>query len=236
MRGIPGSPGSESVILGGSSVAPRWLPGGLSLWVATFFLCSLPRQGALFRTWTDKGCQLGPTWATTSPNIPTFDIYMPLLGSIFHFWGPFFTFRPVSSIISTKIMAWASTLYRKSLENPRKSTDILWKFQQVVEMAEKAEKPGFTFFAFLPPYIGVSSFLVYPQGKSFSRSIDWYRKFFISCLLARYRKFEICRHIMKISTGVRNGWKCRKTRFTFFAFLPVPVPAHPNQATESGKQ
>ena len=65
---------------------------------------------------------------------------------------------------------------------------------EALKMAENAEKPGFTFFAFLPPYIGVSSFLVYPQGKNFSRSIDWYRKFFISCLLARYRKLEIHRH------------------------------------------
>ena len=53
-------------------------------------------------------------------------------------------------------------------------------------MAENHEKQGFTFFAFLPPYIGVSGFLAYPKGKNFSRSIDWYRKFFISCPLARY--------------------------------------------------
>ena len=72
--------------------------------------------------------------------------------------------------------------------NPWKSPDILRKFQQVFKMAENAEKPGFTFFAFLPPYIGVSGFLAYPKGKNFSRSIDWYRKFFISCPLARYRK------------------------------------------------
>ena len=106
------------------------------------------------------------------------------------------------------------------IENrPWKSMDILRKIQQVFEMAENAEKPGFTFFAFLPPYIGVSSFLVYPQGKNFSRSIDWYRKFFISCLLARYRKLKIHRHIIKISTGVWNGWKCRKTRFYVFCLF-----------------
>ena len=72
--------------------------------------------------------------------------------------------------------------------NPWKSTDILRKFQQVFKMAENAEKQGFTFFAFLPAYSGVSGFLAYPKGKNFSRSIDWYRKFFISCPLARYRK------------------------------------------------
>ena len=61
-----------------------------------------------------------------------------------------------------------------------------------------------------------------PPRKNFSRSIDWYRKFFISCLLARYRKLEIHRHIMKISTGGRNGWKCRKTRFYVFClFTPL---------------
>ena len=108
------------------------------------------------------------------------------------------------------------------MENPRKTVDILWKFQQVFEMAENARKPGFTFFAFLPPYIGLSSFLVYPKVKNFSRSIDWYRKFFISCLLARYRKLEIHGHIMKNSTGVRIGWKCRKTRFYVFClFTPL---------------
>ena len=53
-------------------------------------------------------------------------------------------------------------------------------------MPENTEKPGFTFFAFLPPYIGVSGFLAYPKGKNFSRSIDWYKKFLISCLVARY--------------------------------------------------
>ena len=85
-------------------------------------------------------------------------------------------------------------------------------------MAENAEKQGFTFFAFLPPYIGVSGFLAYPKGKNFSRSIDWYRKFFISCLvtstvLQAYRKSienlleskEIHGHPKKISTGAQNG-------------------------------
>ena len=78
----------------------------------------------------------------------------------------------------------------KSMEvhgHPQKSMEILRKVQQVFKMAENIEKLGFTFFAFLPPYIGVSGFLAYPKEKNFSRSIDWYRKFFISCLVARYR-------------------------------------------------
>ena len=63
----------------------------------------------------------------------------------------------------------------KSMEiygNPWKTIDILRKIQQVFKMAENVEKPGFTFFAFLPPYFDVSGFLVYPKGKNFSSSID----------------------------------------------------------------
>ena len=53
-------------------------------------------------------------------------------------------------------------------------------------MAENHEKPGFTFFAFLPPYIGVSGSLVSRMRKSVKRSIDWYQQFLNSCLAARY--------------------------------------------------
>ena len=53
-------------------------------------------------------------------------------------------------------------------------------------MAENHEKQGFTFFAFLPPYIGVSGSLVSGNGQISMRSIDWYQKFLISRLAARY--------------------------------------------------
>ena len=53
-------------------------------------------------------------------------------------------------------------------------------------MAENLEKQVFTFFAFLPPYIGVSGSLVSRMRKILMRSIDWYRKFLISRLAARY--------------------------------------------------
>ena len=53
-------------------------------------------------------------------------------------------------------------------------------------MAENLEKQSFTFFAFLPPYIGVSGSLVSRMRKISMRSIDWYQKFLISCLAARY--------------------------------------------------
>ena len=53
-------------------------------------------------------------------------------------------------------------------------------------MAENLEKQSFTFFAFLPPYIGVPGSLVSGMRKSVKRSIDWYQKFLISWLAARY--------------------------------------------------
>ena len=59
-------------------------------------------------------------------------------------------------------------------------------FIDVLKIAENLEKQSFTFFAFLPPYIGVSGSLVSRMAKISMRSIDWYRKFLISCLAARY--------------------------------------------------
>ena len=53
-------------------------------------------------------------------------------------------------------------------------------------MAENHQKQCFTFFAFLPPYFGVSGSLVSRMRKISMRSIDWYQKFLISCLAARY--------------------------------------------------
>ena len=53
-------------------------------------------------------------------------------------------------------------------------------------MPKNHEKQCFTFFAFLPPYIGVSGSLVSRKRKSVKRSIDWYQKFLISCPAARY--------------------------------------------------
>ena len=53
-------------------------------------------------------------------------------------------------------------------------------------MQENIEKPSFTFFAFLPPYFGVSGSLVSGMRKSVKRSIDWYQQFLISWLAARY--------------------------------------------------
>ena len=57
---------------------------------------------------------------------------------------------------------------------------------RALKLAASHEKQIFTFFAFLPPYIGVSGSLVSRMRKISMRSIDWYQKFLISCLAARY--------------------------------------------------
>ena len=59
-------------------------------------------------------------------------------------------------------------------------------FIEALKNLENHEKPCFTFFAFLPPYIGVSGSLVSGMRKSVKRSIDWYQKLLISRLAARY--------------------------------------------------
>ena len=75
---------------------------------------------------------------------------------------------------------------------PWKSMEIRGKFQQALKMIENREKQLFTLFGFLPPYIGILGFLAQPREKNFSRSIDWYQKFFISRLVARYSAPFFC--------------------------------------------
>ena len=68
-------------------------------------------------------------------------------------------------------------------------------------MLKNHEKQCFTFFALLPPYFGVSGSLVSGMRKSVTRSIDWYQKFLISWLAARYSTvfvFYYCRQNVKI--------------------------------------
>ena len=67
-------------------------------------------------------------------------------------------------------------------------------FIEVLKLAENPEKQCFTFFAFLPPYIGVSGSLVSRMRKISMRSIDWYQKFLISRLAARYSIVSMLRH------------------------------------------
>ena len=63
-----------------------------------------------------------------------------------------------------------------------------------MKIVENHEKQCFTFLAHLPPYIGVSGSLVSGMRKSVKRSIDWYQKFLISRLAARYSTVSVLRH------------------------------------------
>ena len=55
--------------------------------------------------------------------------------------------------------------------------------------ARKSGNQSFTFFALLPPYLGVSDSLAYLERRGLKRSIAWYKEFLISCLVARYSAF-----------------------------------------------
>ena len=81
-------------------------------------------------------------------------------------------------------------------------------------MPKNLEKPCFTFFAFLPPYFGVSGSLVSGMRKSVKRSIDWYQKFLISGLAARYSTVFVLR---------RSKWRKITTNHVlrFFLFTPL---------------
>ena len=74
-------------------------------------------------------------------------------------------------------------------------------FIEALKMLENHEKPCFTFFAFLPPYIGVSGSLVSRMRKISMRSIDWYQKFLISRLAARYSAVFVF-FVISIACGV----------------------------------
>ena len=75
-------------------------------------------------------------------------------------------------------------------------------------MRENPENQGFTFFGFLPPYLGVSDSLAYSKVLGLKRSIFWYKKFLISCLVARYSAVFVFKS-MEI-----HGNPCRITRST----------------------
>ena len=75
----------------------------------------------------------------------------------------------------------------------REKVSNMMTFIEALKMPENKEKQSFRFFAFLPPYIGVSGSLVSRKRKSVKRSIDWYQKFLISCLAARYSTVFVLR-------------------------------------------
>ena len=88
------------------------------------------------------------------------------------------------SIIPKIIHNWPQSDLRVTSEWPQSDRNIICI--EALKMSENAEKQCFTFFAFLPSYFGVSCSLVPCMRKSVKRSIDWYQKFLISCLPARY--------------------------------------------------
>ena len=76
------------------------------------------------------------------------------------------------------------------------------------KLRDNPENQGFTFFAFLPPYLGVSDSLAYFKRRGLKRSIVSYKKFLISCLVARYSAVFVFKS-MEI-----HGNPCRITRST----------------------
>ena len=76
------------------------------------------------------------------------------------------------------------------------------------KLRENPENQGFMFFAVLPSYFGVSDSLAYSKRQGLKRSIDWYKKFLISCLAARYSAVFVFKS-MEI-----HGNPCRSTRST----------------------
>ena len=76
----------------------------------------------------------------------------------------------------------------------------------VIKMAANREKRCFAFFAFLPPYVGVSGSPVHLKRQILKRSIESYQKLFISCLVARYSAVLVvlCRVIENLSNIYRK--------------------------------
>ena len=72
-----------------------------------------------------------------------------------------------------------------------------------VKLRENPENLGFTFFGFLPPYLGVSDSLVYFKRRGLKRSIVWYKNFLISCLVAWYSAV----FVSKSKEIHGNAWK-----------------------------
>ena len=78
----------------------------------------------------------------------------------------------------------------------------------VRKIARKSRKPGFHVFCVFTSFLGVSDSLVYPKRRGLERSIAWYKKFLISCLVARYSAVFVFKSIEI------HGNPCRITRST----------------------
>ena len=64
-----------------------------------------------------------------------------------------------------------------------------------VKLRENPENQGFTFFTFLPPYLGGLNSLAYFKRRGLKRSIASYKKLLISCLVARYSADFVCKSL-----------------------------------------
>ena len=91
--------------------------------------------------------------------------------------------------------------FKKAFKNKENPT-IEFSFR-CVQLRENPENLGFTFFAFLPPYLGVSDLLAYFKRRGLKRSIVWYKNFLISCLVARYSAFYVFKS-MEIHVEVQD--------------------------------
>ena len=115
-------------------------------------------------------------------------------------------------------MAKKSSEIKKSykiLKNPK----IEFSFR-CVKLRENPENQSFTFFAVLPPYLAVSDSLAYFKRRGLKRSIVWYKKFLISCLVARYsavfvlKSMEIHENLWK-SMGIHGKVQDRHCKIQF---------------------
>ena len=118
--------------------------------------------------WPDMAMH-GHTW----PCMAIYGHAWPCMAMYGHAW-------PDMAIISSKRHSKSKKSYKIN-ENPK--SRILFR---CVKLRENPENQGFTFFGFLPPYLGVSDSLAYFKRRGLKRSIVSYKKFLISCLVARY--------------------------------------------------
>ena len=86
----------------------------------------------------------------------------------------------------------------------RKNPKIYISFR-CAKLRENPENLGFTFFAFLPPYLGVSDSLAYSKRQGLKRSIDWYKRFLISCLVARYSAVFVLKFMVILRNPCRSA-------------------------------
>ena len=101
--------------------------------------------------------------------------------------------------------AWPDMAMYKINENPKIKISF-----RCVKLRENPENLGFTFFVFLPPYLGVSDSLVYLKRRGLKRSIVSSKKFLISCLVARYSAVFVLKSMDIHKNPCLSQWKCKE--------------------------